>query len=216
MTVALSVVGKSDVGKTTLLEKLLPELKQRGYRVATIKHDVHGFNIDLPGKDSWRHSQAGSDIAVISSAEKVALIRKTDHELSLSEIAHLIGPTVDIILTEGFKRGPWPKIEVHRKAVGEDLLCTARELVCVATDEPLSINAPQYDIDDARGIVDLIEQRYLRPQMGQGDVRLTVNGSMVPIKPFVQDIIANAIIGMVAALRDTDNAREIEILIKTG
>ncbi|TAK32127.1 MAG: molybdopterin-guanine dinucleotide biosynthesis protein B [Chloroflexota bacterium] len=214
MTVALSVVGKSDVGKTTLLEKLLPEIKRRGYRVATIKHDVHGFSIDLPGKDSWRHTQAGSDIAVISSADKVALVRKVSQELSLNEIAHLIGSSVDLILTEGFKRGPWPKIEVHRKEMGADLLCTARELICIATDEHVPMEVPQFDINDATGIVDLIEERFLKPQVGLGEVRLTVNGAMVPLKPFVQDMIGNAMTGMVAALRDTDNAREIELVIK--
>ena len=216
MTVALSVVGKSDVGKTTLLEKLLPEIKRRGYRVATIKHDVHGFSIDLPGKDSWRHTQAGSDITVISSAEKVALIRKVERELTLDEIAHLIGSSVDLVMTEGFKRGPWPKIEVHRKAMGAELLCTERELVCVATDEPVAIDVPQFDINDAAGIVDQIEQRFLKSQVNLGEMRLTVNGATVPLKPFVQDMIANAITGMVAALRDTDNAREIEIIIKAA
>ena len=110
----VSVVGKSNAGKTTLLEKLIPELKRRGYRVATVKHDAHSFEMDEPGKDTWRHRQAGADVVVISSKDKMAMIRRVDEELSLLEIADTI-TGVDIILTEGFKRGPAPKIEVSRR-----------------------------------------------------------------------------------------------------
>src|SRR3972149_7687440 len=101
MTPVVSIVGKSNVGKTTLLERLVVEIKRRGYCVATIKHDVHGFDIDKPGKDSWRHAQAGSDAVVISSPQKLALIKKVDHDSSLDEILQLVGPHFDIILTEG-------------------------------------------------------------------------------------------------------------------
>lgn len=158
----ISVVGKSDAGKTTLLIKLLPELKRRGYRVATIKHDTHGFDIDRPGKDTWRHAEAGADVVVISSPAKVAFIEKVAAELPLDAIAGRI-QNVDLIITEGYKRGDKPKIEVHRAEVGGELLCTADELLAVATDEPLAIDAPCYDLDDAAGLVDLIEARILAP-----------------------------------------------------
>ena len=118
----LSVVGKSDSGKTTLLEGLIRELKQRGYRVGTIKHDAHSFEIDVPGKDSWRHAQAGSDHVVISSPLRVASIRRVEREPQLEELA--AGMTdVDIILTEGYKRGNAPKIEVSRRARSSTLIC---------------------------------------------------------------------------------------------
>ncbi|CEP66461.1 P-loop containing nucleoside triphosphate hydrolase [Moorella glycerini] len=161
-TPIISVVGKSDVGKTTLLTKLLPELKRRGYRVATIKHDTHGFDIDRPGKDTWRHAEAGANVVVISSPTKMALIEKVDTELPLDAIAERIHH-VDLIITEGYKRGDKPKIEVHRAAVGGELLCTPGELLAVATDEPLAIDVPCYDLDDAAGLVDLIEARILAP-----------------------------------------------------
>ena len=163
MIPVVSVVGKSDAGKTTLLEKLIPELKRRGYRVATVKHDAHSFDIDQPGKDTWRHRQAGADVVVISSKDKMAIIRSVDAEMSLLQIADTI-TGVDIILTEGFKRGPAPKIEVSRREKSSDLLCTADELVAIATDQHFDLPVPQFGLDDAVGLVDILERRFLRKQ----------------------------------------------------
>jgi molybdopterin-guanine dinucleotide biosynthesis protein B len=159
----VSVVGKSDAGKTTLLEKLIPELTRRGYRVATVKHDAHSFEIDQPGKDTWRHRQAGADVVVISSKDKVAIIRSVDEEMSLLQIADTI-TGVDIILTEGFKRGPAPKIEVSRREKSSELLCSADELVAIASDQHFDLPVPQFGLDDAVGLVDTLERRFLRKQ----------------------------------------------------
>lgn len=156
----VSIVGKSESGKTTLLEHLIGELKQRGYRIATIKHHVHGFDLDQPGKDSWRLAQAGSDAVVLSSSQKVALIKKTDHDLSLEEISSLIGGDFHLILTEGFRRDKFPKIEVHRKELGE-LLCPPEELLAIVTDEPLDLSILQYAFDNTKGLADLLEERFL-------------------------------------------------------
>ena len=117
----ISVVAKSGSGKTCLLDKLIKELKNRGLKVAVVKHDVHGFEIDHPGKDSWRHAQAGADIVSISSPQKFALIEKRSTELTLEQIEKRI-TGVDIILTEGYKKGNKPKIEVFRSKVHRDLL----------------------------------------------------------------------------------------------
>ena len=108
----ICVVGRSAAGKTTLLEKLIPELKSRGYRVGTIKHHAHpGFEIDHPGKDTWRHARAGSDHVVIAALDKIASVRPVDREPTLDEVAATISE-VDLILTEGYKRSGEPKIEV--------------------------------------------------------------------------------------------------------
>lgn len=163
----ISVVGKSEVGKTTFLEKLIAELKRRGYRVATVKHDVHGFDIDRPGKDSWRLAQAGSDSVVIASPQKLALIKHLDRELTLSEIAVLLDD-VDIILTEGYKRGDAPKIEVSRRERGEELLCTAEELVAIVSDQPFGLGVPEFGLDDSVGVADLLEARFLSANRGGG------------------------------------------------
>lgn len=157
----ISVVGKSGVGKTTFLEKLIVELKRRGHRVATIKHDVHGFEIDRPGKDSWRLAQAGSDSVVIASPRKLALIKRLEGEMSLSQIARLL-TDIDIILTEGYKRGDAPKIEVSRRARGGELLCKPDELVAIVSDQPFDLGVRQFGLDDAAGIADLLlEQGFL-------------------------------------------------------
>ena len=156
----ISIVGKSGVGKTTLLEKLIAELKQRGYRVATVKHDIHGFEIDRPGKDSWRLAQAGSDSVVIASPQRLALIKHLDGEMPLGEIAALL-TDVDIILTESYKRGDAPKIEVARRGRGGELLCTPGELVAIVSDQPFDLDVPQFGLDDAAGIVDLLKERFL-------------------------------------------------------
>ena len=160
MIPVLSVVGKSGAGKTTLLEKLIREFKRRGYRVATVKHDAHSFEIDHPGKDTWRHAQAGSDHVVIASPARIAHIQRVERELTLPEITAVIDD-VDIILTEGYKRGPAPKIEVSRAEKGNELLCTREELVAIATDRPFDMDVPQFGLDDAAGLVDLIVQKFL-------------------------------------------------------
>ncbi|MBM3299265.1 MAG: molybdopterin-guanine dinucleotide biosynthesis protein B, partial [Deltaproteobacteria bacterium] len=108
----VSIVGKSDTGKTTLLEKIVKELTSRGHRIATVKHDAHSFEIDHKGKDSWRHKQAGAVISVISSPGKIAVVADSDHDHSLAEIREKYVLGADLIITEGYKREVHPKIEV--------------------------------------------------------------------------------------------------------
>jgi molybdopterin-guanine dinucleotide biosynthesis protein B len=163
MVPIVSIVGKSDSGKTTLIEKLIPELVRRGYKVATVKHDVHGFDVDHPGKDSWRHKQSGAHTVVISSPRKLALIRDVDHDADLTELRNKYIREVDLILSEGFKKNDHPKIEVFRKEMHRDLLCTKEDdLVAVATNQPLALDIPCFDLNDARGLVDLIEEKFLK------------------------------------------------------
>ena len=99
----------SVVGKSSARERIIREIKRRGYRVGTVKHDTHGFEMDKPGKDSWRHARAGSDSVVVAGPRKMALIRKTDEEMPLEDIVELMGD-VDLVITEGYKSGNKPKI----------------------------------------------------------------------------------------------------------
>src|SRR3990170_7266977 len=124
MPAAICVVGCKNSGKTTLIERLVPELIARGRRVATIKHDAHNFDIDIPGKDTWRHRQAGSDTTIIASASKVAMVRLVDREAELDELLRLVDRSYDLVLVEGLRRSPLPKILVHRPELGDppDLL----------------------------------------------------------------------------------------------
>ncbi len=157
----ISMVGKSGVGKTTALVRVIRELKRRGYRIGTVKHDIHGFEMDKPGKDSWRHAEAGSDAVVISGPRKMALIRKTHGEMELDDIVELMG-NVDLVITEGYKRGNKPKIEVSRKELGTELLCRPEELICIMADYSVDMPVPQFDLEDAAGVVDLLERLCLR------------------------------------------------------
>ncbi len=213
MIPVISFVGKSNVGKTTFLEKAVKELKDKGYRVAVIKHDIHGFEIDHPGKDSWRMSQAGSDVVVISSANKMAMIKKTSQELSLEQLEDYIMGGVDIILTEGYKSTEKPKIEISRAEVSDKLLCKEKELVALVTDQRFDLDVPHFALDDASGVVDLLIEKFLGKQRETG-VSLSINGNHVSLNSFVKDVFINTISGLVTTLHGTENARDIKVTIR--
>lgn len=163
MIPVISFVGKSNCGKTTYLEKLIREMKQRGFKVAVIKHDVHGFDMDKPGKDTWRHAQAGADIVCISSPQKMAMVRKVREELSLDEvIAHIDG--VDIIFTEGYKREHKKKIEVFRQAVCDQPLCNKADLLAMVSDVKLYDDVPYFNLEDAAAMADFLAAKLLQLQ----------------------------------------------------
>jgi molybdopterin-guanine dinucleotide biosynthesis protein MobB len=157
MIPVVSIVGKSNVGKTTLIEKLIRELKKRGYKVAVVKHSCanHLLEIDKPGKDTWRHARAGADTVAIASPRLVAMFSYLEAERDLDEILVQI-KGVDVILTEGFKKGNKMKIEVCRAAISRELCCRREELLAVAGDFNPEVAVPYFDLNDAVGLVDLI------------------------------------------------------------
>lgn len=211
----VSLVGTSDSGKTTLLEKLIPELVKKGYRVATVKHDVHGFEVDREGKDSWRHKKAGAWTTIISSPVQIAVISDTEKDLTLEDIRARYIQDVDLIISEGYKRESYPKIEISRKVQNRELLCTDDEnLIAVASDYPLNVKVPHFDINDAKGLADIIEEKVIisfRPER----ISLTVNGKPVPLKPFIEVFLTNSILGSLSSLKGCQKAEDITIKIKT-
>jgi len=157
----ISIVGKSKSGKTTLIENLVPELKRRGYRVGTIKHDVHGFQLDREGKDTWRHAQAGVDTVVISSPQKAACIKKVDEELTIDELVCQFLSDVDIVLTEGYKRQDKPKIEVFRPETGGEPLCVDDDaLLAIVSDAKTQIDSPHFHPHDVCKLADFIIEQF--------------------------------------------------------
>ncbi|HIQ00598.1 MAG TPA: molybdopterin-guanine dinucleotide biosynthesis protein B [Anaerolineales bacterium] len=155
-----SIVGRSGSGKTTLLENLIPEMRRRGYRVAVIKHHPHpGAALDVEGKDTWRLAQVGADHVVLVAPDQVMHRRRVEREPSLAEVVAEIRD-VDLILTEGFKQGDAPKIQVSRGEVQPELVCPPDKLVAVVSDQRLDVGVPQFDPEDVGGLADLIVEVY--------------------------------------------------------
>jgi len=210
----ISIVGKSDSGKTTLIEKLLPELTRRGYRIATVKHDMHGFEVDREGKDSWRHKQAGAHTVVISAPQKVALIRDVEKDLTLSEIRGRWIQDVDLILSEGYKTDVQPKIEVFRKEKHKKLLCTEKDnLIAVVSNQKFRMGVPCFGLEDTRGLVNFIEKGFLKSKT-EKEITLRVDGRPIALTPFVRDFLTKTIKGMLSALKGCQAADRIEIRIE--
>jgi len=159
----VTIVGRGDSGKTTFLEKLIRELTDRGVRVATVKHHVHDYDIDIPGKDSWRHARAGAVATMVSSPEKFALVRRVDREMTLDELTRVaLDAGADLLLAEGFKRQGANPIEVLRGACSSQLVTSAEALLALVTDVPETAPGVQhFALDDAAGVADLIEARFL-------------------------------------------------------
>ncbi|TSK08447.1 MAG: molybdopterin-guanine dinucleotide biosynthesis protein B [Geobacter sp.] len=167
MTVkAVSFVAKSNTGKTTLLEKVIAHLKERGYKVGVIKHDAHRFDIDHPGKDSYRLTAAGADTMLISSPEKLAIVKRHTQSPPIEELIETYFADLDIVLTEGFKKSGMPKIEVNRQERSTELLCRGENhdptLVAVASDADLALDVPVLDLNDPSAVADFIEETFLQ------------------------------------------------------
>ena len=156
MIPVVSFSGQSNSGKTTLLEKVVSELKTRGYRVGVVKHTHHSFDVDHPGKDSWRLAQAGSDIVILSSPDKLAFVERLDKELTLDEVRTLFGAKVDIVIAEGYKKSAAAKILVlSADSDKEPISYNGRQLATVPVHLS-SLGIPQFYDDDVTLVVNLL------------------------------------------------------------
>lgn len=211
----VSIVGTSGSGKTTLLEKVVQELVKKGYSVGTIKHDAHGFELDRAGKDSWRHKKAGAKTVVLSSPGKLAVLKDVKGEWPPERIASSFFHDADIVITEGYKKGPFPKIEVIRKANKKKPVCLKdKGLIAIATDITLkAVNVPVYPLEGHKPIARLIEKMFLKRGMDTG-LCLVADGRVVALKPFIDAMLKEAVIGMVKSLKRCSKAREIELRVK--
>ena len=157
----VTIVGKSNSGKTTLMEKLIFELKDRGYSLGTLKHHSHsGFDIDKAGKDSWRHAKAGSNHVIIAAPDKIASYRLLTRELDFEEILNEFN-MVDLILVEGYKSANQPSIEVVRRENGIELISDKNQRIAVASDVDIDVEVPCLGLDDIKELVNLIEQNIM-------------------------------------------------------
>lgn len=161
----ICIVGKKKSGKTTFIEKLVPELKALGISVGTIKHDAHSFDMDHEGKDSWRHRKAGSETVVISSPTRIAMIKTVDHELSLSELASSLFSDRQLVIAEGYFRSDQPKMEIHRQAAHAESLCNSKNaadkgLIAMITDANTDTDKPVFGLGEAKEVAVWLARRY--------------------------------------------------------
>lgn len=207
----ISIIGSSRSGKTTLIEKLIGELKARGYRVATVKHALENVTLDQPGKDSWRHIQAGSEATAVSAKDKLVLIKPLASEMNLEQIAQLFGEDYDIILAEGFKQSAAPKIEVHRREAGAPL-SNIKGLVAIATDESLDTDTRQFALDDIKGLAGFIGESFIRPDGER--VSLYVNDVPVTLTAFPRQFISNILLAMASSLRGIGEIKNLRFFLR--
>lgn len=161
MIPVISVVGYANSGKTTVLVKIISELRNRGYKVATIKHHGGDFDIDHEGKDTYRHMEAGAHTTVLASPNKFAIVSKVEKEKTLDELISCI-TDVDIIITEGYKSEDKPKVEVFRKANNKERVKGIEDtIVAVINDDKITGAVPSFSFNDIKEIADFIEGGYI-------------------------------------------------------
>ena len=162
MSKVINVVSEcSNVGKTTLIEGLIKELKLKGYSVGTIKHDAHEFEIDKKGKDTYRHRMAGADTIIISSKKRMAMIKELEDEIPLEKLIAMMEDK-DFIIVEGYKKSSLKKIEVFREGISKNIITPKYKLIFLATNVPKNIpSVKEVNIDDYKKMVEcLIKLEY--------------------------------------------------------
>ncbi len=164
-TPILCFVGRSNSGKTTVIERLIPELTRVGYRIATVKHAGHGFELDTEGKDSWRHKQAGASAVVVLSKGSMAMFADVSEEIKVEEIRdRFLDSEIDLIIAEGWKSEDYPKIAVVREHLGEVTVST-EGLLAIVSMKPIQSSVPCFDRDDIQNLAELIVRHYPKRQV---------------------------------------------------
>ena len=169
------------------------------------------MTFDEPDKDSWRHIQAGSEATVISSPDRVVLIKTVASDIAIDEIARLFGEDYDIILAEGFKQDSAPKIEVHRREAGPPL-SNIRKLIAIATDEPLETKTRQFSLNDVGGLADLLDEGFIKPQRER--ISLYVNNAPIPLSIFPKEFISNVLLAMASSLKGVGEVKSVEVFLR--
>jgi molybdopterin-guanine dinucleotide biosynthesis adapter protein len=207
----ISIVGRSKSGKTTLIEKLIVELKSRGYHVATAKHTHRDMTAPQSDKDSDRHLRAGSEASLIIDPHGLMMIKPLQQELTLEQIAQVIGEDYDLILTEGYKADDAPKIEVHRKDNAPPLT-DIKKLFAIASDEPLDAKVRQFGLDDVKPIADLIETGFIKPNRER--FTLLVNDVPIVLNAFTREFVENVTLAMANNLKGVGKIGTLKIFLK--
>ncbi len=214
MVPIITFIGWHDSGKTTLASQVVRHLKARGYTVAVIKSTKEtGLLLDQAGTDTYAYRQAGADGVTLLAPDQMVMTTANPGK-KLTMLAHRYFPEVDIVVGEGFKNARQvPKIEVHR---GDSPLLRDQVsgVIAIASDHPLPGDC-LFRLDESSEIADFIEKRFLLKEKGTKEQAiLLVNGNQVPMKPFVQEILASTVAGFVSSLKAVGPIREIELRIR--
>jgi len=209
----ISIVGKSNSGKTTLLESLIAELTRRGYQLAVIKHAGEDIKLDTANKDTWRFRKAGSQLAAINAGRGLAVFYTLDHDFAPEELARLLWLDCDLILTEGFKRKAYPKIEVHRREQGGELLSPPEHLLAVVTDEKLDTQVPQFTRDEVGKIADLIDQTCLSKRK-KDDIDLVINDESAPLNQETENLLFRTLMAFASSQKNVGEIKRLRLSMR--
>ncbi len=209
----ISIVGKKNSGKTTLLIELIKELKERGYSVGIIKHihhDIEISDVDKEGTDSFKHFKTGADVVVVAGNRLLALFQNLTEKKTIAEITHLL-PEINILLTEGFKIEKMPKIEVVRE---DEPICKKEDnLVAIVSDKFFNLDIPHFGFNEYEKIADFIENDFIKKKSYK-ETFLFIDGKNILLNGFVQKIFKETILGMIRTLHKIpENPKKIEIKI---
>jgi molybdopterin-guanine dinucleotide biosynthesis protein MobB len=220
MIPAVSIVGRKNSGKTTLIEGVVAELKRRGYRIGTIKHSAHELkleDIDHEGKDTYRHQLSGAEVVILSGPNRLMLTREVMDYLSIDELRRIYLSGLDLILIEGYKKEDKPKIEVFRQEIGgeEGLLCSREKdnLIAIVSNRKFDLGIPCFGLNDYSGIADFLEKEFINKRQ-DSDIELVVDKKDIYLKGFAAGFLKKAILGMISSLKGVpESPQEVEIKV---
>lgn len=209
MAKVLAVIGKSNSGKTTLIERLVPALRERGLTVGTIKHASHGFALDHEGKDSYRHKNSGAVATVVTGPDSLALIRDSSVGWDVTKMVSHYLADMDLVLVEGFKSENLAKLELS--ATGERIFGDDDNSVqAVVSDRPVVSRKPVLQRDDIESIADFVYNFYTQSQQ-KGKVNIFVNGELLSVKSFVADMFYRVLVGMTGLLKGSEGMKRLTV-----
>jgi molybdopterin-guanine dinucleotide biosynthesis protein B len=214
MPFIVSIVGYKKSGKTTLIEKLIPILKSRGYRLVILKHTGEGLPEEAEGKDTAKFRTAGAETTGFCGDDYFTLFKAGGQPiLPLDRLAASFFPEADLVVTEGFKKQPFPKIALLSEGQEEKLLAEVQGVVLATVGpKPFRVDLPHFQPEEAEGIVEMLEKRFLR-ERHEPRIRVWLDGKRIPMKDFVQDIIIQGIMGMLGTLRGFIPAGRVDIAL---
>ncbi len=213
MPPVLCIVGRSASDRGAVIEGLVRELATQNVRVAVIARGRKGPRLDRVAKAAGRYASAGSEMVMLSSPDTVTTMRRVEEEPPLDALVWELRDEYDIVLVDGFRHSSYPKLEAHRAAEGEELLCHKNELLAVVGDRPPGIDILSFAADDFPSLAKLIRQRFLVVEPGE-DAALFIDGVRLPLALFVRKLLSSTVLGIVHALKGVDDPKSVIVAVK--